>query len=100
MLTNGHADDSDRRSGAVQVLEPLTFPPPPGPPCGFGDSAEAAYDAALVTALRFKPHPLASRLNVTCRLNLYPHCLSRDRCYSQALSAALQRECGISMALA
>ena len=34
------------------MLEPLTFPPPPGPPCGFGPSAEAEYDAALAATLR------------------------------------------------
>ena len=43
------------------MLEPLTFPPPPGPPCDFGDPAEPAYDkalsAALSTAVWVQPPP-------------------------------------------
>ena len=42
-----------------QVLEPLTFPPPPGPACDFGDPGEQAYDEALVAALRHDGRALA-----------------------------------------
>jgi hypothetical protein len=44
---------------SLQVLEPLTFPPPPGPACDFGDPGEQAYDEALVAALRHDGRALA-----------------------------------------